>query len=92
MTRNKKKKSSTISEPEPVYTASLLQQTEGKDIVISTFEQQEEANYTYWLSLSPEQRLALHYKMIASIYKEALKRKKKKEEQKIIITKNHKDI
>lgn len=73
----KKKNSHNASEPEPVYSASLLQQTQGKEIVVSTHEEQEEANYAYWLSLSPEERLALHYKMISSIYKEALSKKKK---------------
>lgn len=73
----KKKNAHHASEPEPVYSTPLLQQTDGKKIVISTLEQQEEANYTYWLSLSPEQRLALHYKMITTIYKDELNKKRK---------------
>ncbi len=73
----KKKNPHIASEPKPVYTTSLLQQTEGKEIVLSSLEAQEEANYTYWLSLSPEQRLALHYKMITTIYKDELNKKRK---------------
>lgn len=66
-----------VSEPESVYLTSLRHQAEGKEIVISSLEEQEEANYLYWLSLTPVQRFELHYKMISIIYKDALMKKKK---------------
>lgn len=40
----------------------------GKEIVFTTLEGQEEANRIYWSSLTPVRRLELHYKMISQIY------------------------
>ena len=48
-------------------------------ITISTLQGQEEANYLYWLSLTPEKGLELHYKMITHFFADELKKKRKKD-------------
>ena len=73
-----------MSEPESVYSNANLQHTEDKEIIISSLEEQEEANYLYWLSLSPVQRLELHFKMITTIYKDALMKKNRNDKKTII--------
>jgi len=79
MTKRKPKTTNQISEPEISYSSSLLQQTEGKLITISSLEEQEEANYKYWLSLTPLQRFQLHYKMASAFwqFKSTIKKKYK---------------
>jgi hypothetical protein len=47
-------------------------------ITISTLADQEEANYRYWLKLTPEKRLELHYMLISEIYLKELNREKNK--------------
>ncbi len=48
-------------------------------ITISTLQGQEEANYLYWLSLTPEKRLELHYKMVTHFFADELKKKRNKD-------------
>lgn len=80
----RKKSSNQVSEPDVSNLLSSAQQIRS-EIIISTLEEQEEANYLYWLSLTPTQRLELHYKMITAIYKDTLM-KKIKNNQKIIFS------
>ena len=37
-------------------------------ITFSTNKEQEESNYLYWLSLTPEERWAEHFKLLQSVY------------------------
>jgi hypothetical protein len=39
-----------------------------KRITMSSLKEQEELNYIYWLSLSPEERWAEHFKLLQTIY------------------------
>ncbi|MCX6234325.1 MAG: hypothetical protein NT175_06310 [Bacteroidetes bacterium] len=41
-------------------------------VTISSFNEQEEANYRYWLNLTPEQRFELHYKLITQFYADVI--------------------
>jgi hypothetical protein len=45
-------------------------------ITISTLQGQEEANYIYWLSLTPEKRFELHYNLISHFFADELKKKR----------------
>lgn len=54
------------------------------NLVISSTEAQNEDNYRYWASLSPEQRLELHYRMITCIYAKELKESKPYNEQPVV--------
>lgn len=47
-----------------------------KKIMVSSIQEQDENNYMYWASLSPEQRLEVHYQMITRIYSNELKKSK----------------
>jgi hypothetical protein len=61
-----KEKKKTVNEPQGVYSKA------GKEsigsITISTITEQEESNYRYWLSLTPEERWAEHYKLLKRVY------------------------
>ena len=72
-----------VSEPQAFYRQNVREE-QAKEIIISSPEAQEEANYLYWLSLTPLQRLELHFKMASAFWHEALLKKKKY--KKIIIT------
>jgi hypothetical protein len=71
-----KRKKNTVSEPDVVYTVSSAHQTSNNEIIVSSLKDQEEANYRYWLSLSPEKRFELHYKMITHFFADELKKKR----------------
>ena len=60
-----KSDNSNVEEPNTGYNT----------ITISTLQGQEEANYLYWLSLTPEKRLELHYNMITHFFADELKKK-----------------
>ena len=47
-----------------------------KSITFSTVEEQEEANYKYWRSLTPEQRLELHYYLLVHVYSAEIEKNK----------------
>ncbi|MEQ8424058.1 MAG: hypothetical protein RIA63_05060 [Cyclobacteriaceae bacterium] len=49
----------------------------GKKITFSTVEEQEINSYNYWISLSPEERIAETTKLIQHIYSKDLLNKKK---------------
>jgi hypothetical protein len=51
--------------------------------VISSTQGQDEDNYRFWASLSPKQRLELHYRMITRIYSNELKESRPYNEQPI---------
>ncbi|MDD3876506.1 MAG: hypothetical protein PHT69_07775 [Bacteroidales bacterium] len=82
MKKTKPQATDKVSEPLVSYQHSDGQLI-GRDIIISSPEVQEEANYLYWLSLTPRQRLELHYKMASVFWQDALL--KKKINRKIII-------
>jgi hypothetical protein len=54
-----------------------------KAIIVSSIQEQEDDNYMYWASLSPEQRLELHHHMISRIYSNELKESRPYNEQPI---------
>lgn len=64
--KTEKEKKNTMNEPEGVY--SKMGKEPIGSITISTITEQEESNYRYWLSLTPEERWAEHYKLLKRIY------------------------
>ena len=64
-------------EPETAYLAN-------DRIVVSSTRAQDEDNYRYWASITPKQRLELHYQMITRIYSKELKESRPYNEQPII--------
>lgn len=61
-----KEKGGTLGEPIVAY--SNTGEKAGGSITISTLNEQEESNYIYWLSLTPEERWAEHYKLLQRMY------------------------
>lgn len=47
---------------------SVNDENKEKTLIFSSFEEQETDNYRYWNSLSPEERLNEHFKLICRIY------------------------
>ena len=47
-----------------------------KTITFSSPEEQEEGNYKYWRSLTPEQRLELHYLLLVHVYSDEIEKNK----------------
>jgi len=45
-------------------------------ITFSGFQELDEENYKYWLSLTHEQRLELHYLLITHVYSEEIEKNK----------------
>ena len=82
-----KRKINTATEPDVVYTASSAHLNSNNEIIVSSLNEQEEANYLYWLSLSPEQRFELHYKMITHFFADEIAKNKKRKNNKITFTK-----
>jgi hypothetical protein len=74
----KKESTKRVNEPRPGYS----NKKESNSITISTLKGQEESNYIYWLSLTPEERWAEHYKLLQRIY--SLKKSKKSSADRII--------
>jgi len=70
------KQGNQVKEPETAYLIA-------DKVVISSTKEQDEDNYRYWASLSPKQRLELHYQMITRIYSEELKKSRPYNEQPI---------
>ena len=70
------KNKNQVNEPQAEYTASQKISTVYNTLTISSFEKMREDNYLHWLSLTPEQRLAEHYVLITSIYKDELEKNK----------------
>ncbi|MFA4853003.1 MAG: hypothetical protein WC868_04530 [Bacteroidales bacterium] len=69
-----KQKSNKLAEPEVGYYPAPNKVNSQTNISISTLKGQEEANYIYWLSLTPEKRFELHYKMITHFFSDELKK------------------
>ena len=46
------------------------------NITFSTPEEEEEANYNYWRSLTSEQRLELHYLLLVHVYSDEIEKNK----------------
>jgi hypothetical protein len=61
-------KTETVSEP----ALSYQKETKAKKIIFSTVQDQENENYLYWLSLTPEARIASVTRIIKEIYAEEL--------------------
>lgn len=78
----KKKKKSLLSEQnmieEPLaeYFKSDAYAASFKTLTFSSVEEQEEENYKYWRSLTPEQRLELHYLFLVHVYFEEIEKNK----------------
>ena len=51
----------------------MIEKQEPKRISFSSLQQQEEDNYTYWLSLTPEQRIANATSLIRKVFADQLK-------------------
>jgi hypothetical protein len=75
-----KEKDKTVNESMEVYN-NTLEKTSGS-ITFSSITEQEELNYTFWLSLSPEERWAEHYKLLQRVY--STKKNNKDTDNKII--------
>lgn len=50
----------------------------------NSFKEMNESQYKYWASLTPEQRLINHYKLITEIYKDELEKNRNTPSDKII--------
>jgi len=77
MKKQKPQSTDSVSETQVSYQLSTGQ-TPDREIIISSLDEQEEANYMYWLSLTPLQRLELHYKMASAFWHDSLSVKKSK--------------
>jgi uncharacterized protein (UPF0262 family) len=55
-----------------------------KNITFSSTEEQEESNYRYWLSLTPLQRLELHFRLLNQLYSEEIKKNRNRRYKTII--------
>jgi len=58
-----------------------------KTIIFSSVEEQEEGNYKYWRSLTPEQRLKLHYLLLIHVYSDEIEKNKDIPNNKITFSK-----
>lgn len=74
---NQNKQGNRVQEPETAYLAN-------DKLIISSTAAQDEDNHRYWASLTPKQRLELHYRMITRIYSKELKESRPYNEQPII--------
>jgi len=76
---NKDTKKTISPETETVNEPGLVwkHETTSKKIIFSSQHDQEQSNYQYWLSLTPEQRIASVTQMISEIFAEELKRPRK---------------
>lgn len=83
----RKHKNSIVAEPEVGYYPAPNKVNSQNNICISTLKGQEEANYIYWLSLTPEERFELHYTMIIRFFSDEIEKNKKIKNDKIIFTK-----
>jgi hypothetical protein len=68
----------------PITNSAEEPATACNSITISTVEEQEEANYRYWLCLTPEQRFELHYTMITHFFADAIEKNKRTRKHRII--------
>ena len=57
----------------------------------NSFKEMNEDQYRYWLSLTPEQRLADHYKLIIQIYKDEIEKNKQFPSNTIVFRNEHFD-
>lgn len=57
-----------VDEPMEEYLRSDRYRQHSTTITFSDFKGQEEENYIFWRSLTPRQRLELHYLMIEAMY------------------------
>lgn len=67
--KEEEKHKNKVNEPAAEYAKQQIN-------FFSSFEEMNEAQYKYWLSLTPEQRLADHYKPITQIYKDEIEKNK----------------
>lgn len=87
MDRKKRKPGKSVdlvNEPYSVYPDIKDADKLWRTITISSLEEQDDDNYYYWLSLTPEQRLELHYNMINHNFQDQLRKNKKTSMNKII--------
>jgi hypothetical protein len=71
--KNRKQNKNIVSEPNADYTISSKQEN---TIILSSLKEQEEANYIYWLSLTPEKRFELHYNLVTHFFSDEIKKNK----------------
>ncbi|MCX6231404.1 MAG: hypothetical protein NTZ33_07665 [Bacteroidetes bacterium] len=84
MTQKKYKKLNKTSVLNDASTEYITDNQENK-IVISSITEQENDNYDYWLSLTPKQRLEVHYNLITMLYSDKLEKNRNKPYKTIII-------
>ena len=82
--RKPKKQNNMVNEPLADYLKSERFNESFRKVEISSMKEQEEANYLFWLSITPEQRLELHYEMISQYFKVQLNKSRKTVWNKII--------
>jgi hypothetical protein len=61
-----------VNEPLEEYFRSHRYKRLSASISLTKLEDHEEANYSFWRSLTPSQRLELHQIMINSLYKDEM--------------------
>ena len=83
------KKSSSqdeLKEPGSTYRISPEQKDE-MAITVSSYEEQEEANFRYWLQMTPAERLNLNYKMMMQLFNDKIEKNKRRKSFTIVIEK-----
>jgi len=63
-----------VDEPMEEYLRSDRYRQHSTIITFSDFKGQEEENYMFWRSLTPRQRLELHFLMVKAIYPHELEK------------------
>ncbi len=74
--RNKSKKKPVSSKTETVSEPAIVYRKEAnsKKIIFSSIQDQDQDNYRYWLSQTPEERLASVTRLIREIFAEELEK------------------
>jgi hypothetical protein len=87
-----------LCKKQPIFGEKMSEKDDNKDKVnepmanyakqeisfFNSFEEMNESQYKYWLSLTPVQRLANHYKLITQIYKNEIEANKQSPSNTII--------
>ncbi|MBL7113972.1 MAG: hypothetical protein ISS19_18685 [Bacteroidales bacterium] len=75
-----------VDEPMEEYLRSDRYRQYGMKITFSDFKGQEEANYRFWRSLTPRQRLELHVLMIEAVYQSEIEKSNDEKPLEIVFT------
>ncbi len=91
MNKNSKRKrvvnkQDELREKDSIYMTSIEQEN-GMAVTISSYKEQEEANFRYWLQMSPAERLDLNHKMMLQLFSDKIEENKRRKSFTIVIEK-----